>query len=71
FISYCIYSIFVGEFLFPELLTVPMNQVKTVEIYGATINTLLIFITTILIFVNKIRRKPLIIKKMKLSIIAL
>ena len=30
FISYCIYSIFVGEFLFPELLTVPMNQVKTV-----------------------------------------
>ncbi|MCY3027879.1 O-antigen polymerase [Aerococcus loyolae] len=63
FISYCIYSIFVGEFLFPELLTVPMNQVKTVEIYGTTINTLLIFITTILIFVNKNKKKAINNKK--------
>jgi hypothetical protein len=47
FITYCNYSIVIGEYLVGGHLGVPMTQVKIVEVYGETIRMLLLFISIV------------------------
>ncbi|EOW1985816.1 hypothetical protein ACNZ6T_002548 [Enterococcus faecium] len=53
FISYCIYSIAMGEYLVGGNLAAPMLEIKNVDIYGKNIRILLFFLFSILCFFPK------------------
>ncbi|MEK3885271.1 hypothetical protein [Paenibacillus sp. PL2-23] len=51
FILYCNYSIVLGEYLIGGNLGTPMNQTKTTEIYGLSINIMLLFTSILSVFI--------------------
>lgn len=52
FIAYVNYSVVMGEYIFFESLSVPMQEVKTELVYGITIRILLMFISIIALLYN-------------------
>lgn len=52
FILYCNYSIVIAEYLVGGDLSIPIYEVKTLENYGISIRSLLLFISVIAVFYN-------------------
>ncbi len=54
FLSYCIYSIGVGEYLVGGPLGIPLTEVKNFHIYDLTLRIVLLFMTTLAAFFPKV-----------------
>lgn len=53
FITYCVYSIAIGEYIVGNNLAAPMLEIKNVMVYGNNIRILLLFLVVILSFLPK------------------
>lgn len=56
FVTYCVYSIAIGEYIVGGDLGIPLTQVKNVNIYGSTLRILFFFLCLLLAFFPKIEQ---------------